>query len=123
MKRILSLGVWVSCLSGGPASVAAGEAAAARAEVSSQLGALTGRVTDGPTGNALQGAEVRILGTAFETFTDSAGEFRFSRVPAGEYQIRAAYLGISPGTAWITVNADTTVTADLRLGAEVLVME
>jgi hypothetical protein len=60
---------------------------------------LSGRLMD-PQGNAVAGATVRLLAPSesvkYETWTDSAGQFIFVGVGAGEYNLAADYPGFTP---------------------------
>ncbi|NOX36422.1 MAG: TonB-dependent receptor [Calditrichaeota bacterium] len=54
---------------------------------------ITGMVLDARTGVGLEGAWVGIVGTGFQSYTDSRGHFYFENIPPGEYTLVANYLG------------------------------
>jgi hypothetical protein len=57
-------------------------------------GAINGTVRNEGTGEFLEGAEVRIVGTERVTTTQRDGSFAFAGVPAGRQQLRAFYTGL-----------------------------
>lgn len=54
---------------------------------------LRGTVTDQFLQTPLSGATVSITGTNFSTITDTAGQFRFSKLPVGTYTLQVSYVG------------------------------
>ncbi len=56
-------------------------------------GQIAGTVSSKTTGNALQGASVRLPGLNRATLTDGSGHFEFSDVPAGDVNVVASYSG------------------------------
>jgi TonB-dependent receptor len=78
-------------------------------------GTLEGRVLNLRTGEYLEGARLTIEGTALETFTDSAGQYRLTGVPAGQVRLRAFYTGLLPLAETLTVAAGSVVQRDLNL--------
>jgi hypothetical protein len=52
-----------------------------------------GRITDADTGRPLTGATILLNPASMGTVTDSAGDFRIERVPAGRYSADIRYLG------------------------------
>lgn len=71
-------------------------------------GTLTGRVTDEATSLALAGARVSVPGTALETYTDAAGDFVLSGVPAGAQNVAVAYVGYADMVQAATVTPGVT---------------
>ena len=63
----------------------------------------------------MQGAEVRIEGTALTTTTDRSGRFRLDGVPAGSQRVTATYLGLADATTAVTVNSGGETAADFTL--------
>ena len=57
-------------------------------------GAINGTVRNEGTGEFLEGAEVRIVGTERVTTTQRDGSFAFAGVPAGRQQLRAICTGL-----------------------------
>lgn len=66
-------------------------------------------------GTYLENARISIEGTALETLTDSAGNYRFSFVPAGEVRVKAFFTGLVPQTTSATVTAGATSRHDITL--------
>lgn len=60
------------------------------------LGTISGTVVSSDESTNFEGASVRIVGTDRRTSTDRDGRFRFTSVPAGQYELRAEYVG-APG--------------------------
>lgn len=54
---------------------------------------LRGHITDADTGRPLTGATIQIKPIGLGTATDTAGDFRIERVPAGRYSADIRYLG------------------------------
>jgi len=76
-------------------------------------GLIAGTVSSKTTGNALQGASVRLPGLNRATLTDGSGHFEFSDVPAGDVNVVASYSGFEEMSQSVAVtNAGT---ADLSL--------
>ncbi|MEN8193564.1 MAG: TonB-dependent receptor [Bacteroidota bacterium] len=69
---------------------------------SSSKSKIGGIITDGSTGESLIGANVIIIGTSLGAATNIDGEYTIANLPAGEYTLKATYLGYEDKT--ITVN-------------------
>ena len=67
---------------------------------------ITGRVTDARTGANLKGAKVTIEETGQWTSTGDLGQFRFARVPEGEYTLTVSFLGYAAQAVTIGVRDD-----------------
>ncbi|MBM3852435.1 MAG: hypothetical protein FJ399_04685 [Verrucomicrobia bacterium] len=80
-------------------------------------GSIEGRVIHAVAGTNLKQVRVAVEGTAFEAFTDEAGEFRLAGVPAGDITLRASVAGLAPQTARVRVAAGRTARHDFDLGA------
>ncbi|MBI5692811.1 MAG: TonB-dependent receptor [Verrucomicrobia bacterium] len=80
-------------------------------------GTIVGRVIHAAAGNNLKQVRVVVDGTALETFTDEAGEFRLAGVPAGEVTVRASVAGLGQQSARVRVAAGQTARQDFDLGA------
>ncbi len=78
---------------------------------------LQGTVTDGSGEGALEGALVTIEELDRTTSTGRFGDFRFSGIPAGDYDVTVSYIGADPVTQSIAVSGESTL--DFRLGADV----
>lgn len=86
-------------------------------------GSITGRVLDAATGNFLEGAEVTIEGTRLKTSTARGGAFTLTNVPAGAHQVVVNYLGSQPATETVTVAAGETVSLQVKLNSEVVLLD
>ena len=65
-------------------------------------GRVSGVVTN-PQGAFVQGAEVRVEGTAANATTDRSGHYRIDAVPAGPQRVTASFLGLPDITSGVTV--------------------
>jgi iron complex outermembrane receptor protein len=77
-------------------------------------GTIEGRVSDPASAEFLERVRITVEGTPLETFTDTAGFYRVSGVPAGSARVRAAYTGLPPREATVTVSAGRTAVADFE---------
>ena len=66
---------------------------------SAPAGTIEGRAINAAARTNLKQVHVVIDGTALETFTNEAGEFRLTGVPAGEVSVRASVAGLATQTA------------------------
>ena len=83
----------------------------------SGTGTIEGRIINPATGEYLATARVSLDGAALETFTDSAGQYRLTHVPAGAARLRVFHTGIVPQTQSVTVAAGQTVTLDFAVAS------
>lgn len=80
-----------------------------------QEGEIAGRVTSAATGEAVDGATVRVVGTDIGTITSSDGTYRLSGIEAGDVRVRANRLGFASRTQSVTVPETGTVTVAFQL--------
>ena len=80
-------------------------------------GAIAGRVFNAATGAYVRNAEVRVEGTNLVAYTEDAGFYRLSGVPAGAVTLTVSYTGAPSATATLTTIAGQTATRDFELGA------
>lgn len=110
----LPLGTTAALTGVGSATVAAG--AVAVADLTLQpTGTVEGRLRDA-AGNLVVNARVDLTGTGFSRFTttDTAGFWRFTDVPEGNFVVGAAQpVTLVVSSANVTVQADQTTTQDL----------
>ena len=59
-------------------------------------GTVAGTVRDRATQEVLPGVSITLEGTEFGTATDAEGRYRLAGVPAGTYNLRAAFVGYDP---------------------------
>lgn len=86
-------------------------------------GSLQGVVTDAQSNAFINGAIVTLAGTDLQAATDRTGTYRFAAVPAGTHTVAVSYLGLSPGSASVTVTAGARATRDFALGSEVVMLD
>ena len=86
-------------------------------------GTISGTVRNEGTGDFLDGAEVRIVGTERVTTTQRGGSFAFPGVPAGRQQLRAFYTGLDVQETAVVVTAGQTAVVPLALNAAIYKLE
>ena len=94
----------------------------ARAQIAG-TGTINGTVRNEGTGEFLDGAEVRIVGTERVTTTQRDGSFAFTGVPAGRQQLRAFYTGLDVQETTVTVTPNAIATVPLALNSAVYKLE
>ena len=79
-------------------------------------GRIKGKVTDLSTGEALVGANVIVVGSSFGAATDVNGDFVIMNLDAGQYTVKASYLGYQSITITnVRVSLDLTTEVDFQL--------
>ena len=92
-------------------------------------GILKGIVTDSLSLEQLKGTEIILTGTNFSTVSDVDGEFNIFGIPAGEYILKASYLGYQAKNILVTVKPKETqflnveLLADITNGNEVILTD
>ncbi|MBM3841714.1 MAG: hypothetical protein FJ397_00390, partial [Verrucomicrobia bacterium] len=81
-------------------------------------GTVGGRVSFAASGEYLELARVSLEGTGRETFTDAAGAYQFTEVPAGEVRVRVFYTGLGGDTAVVNVSSGQATRRDFALAGE-----
>jgi hypothetical protein len=61
-------------------------------------GSITGKITDGETGEPMRGATVQVIGTKKGAIADVKGVYTIKGLPAGTYTLRFNYIGFKPKT-------------------------
>jgi TonB-dependent receptor len=84
-------------------------------------GMITGRVVDGGTQLAMGGVQVRVEGTALETYTNSDGRYTLPRVPTGPQAVSFRYVGYESFTRSVEVTEATRL--DAQFGDEAIQMD
>ncbi len=77
-------------------------------------GELQGRLTDAEGKGPLVGATVSLVGTKMGAVTDVDGKYAVTNIPAGQYNVRFAYVGFVPVQRRVTIGAGST-TLDVAL--------
>jgi iron complex outermembrane recepter protein len=85
-------------------------------------GSIVGRVT-AEDGRPLDGAAVRVQGTALRVLSDGRGVFRVVSVPPGRYTLVVEALGFRAATAEVTVVAGGRAEAEIALGLAPLALD
>ena len=85
------------------------------ASVAAAQGTLRGVVTDATEGTTLPGANVFIQGTSLGAATGVEGEYQVRSIPAGEYVLRASYVGYENREIPVSIADGQTVTLDIEL--------
>ena len=81
-----------------------------------EKGTLSGRVTDKKTGHAIPFANVTITEVKRGVLTDSEGQYVFSGLPPGAYEVKIQFLGYKPDArTGVQVEAGKTVKVDFQL--------
>src|SRR5437764_12662558 len=78
-------------------------------------GAITGHVTDAPTGRPVMGVRVTVVGTDRGAVTHEDGGFVLTDVPEGAHRVRASRIGFTPQEQTVVVVAGQSVPADCTL--------
>jgi TonB-linked SusC/RagA family outer membrane protein len=105
------------------AAVVALVAAAPLHPLRAQTGTIRGAVTDSANGNALQGAQVSVVGGTARAETGQDGRYALTGVGAGQVRVRAQMIGYAPAEQTVTVADGETATLDFTLAAGVAKLE
>ncbi len=92
-------------------------------QLAAQTGAISGRVADAVTMEAMAGASVLIGGTTRGTNTGPDGSFTLSGVPVGTHLLTARFIGYAPVTQEVTVSAGQTTTVEFSLQRQAVVLD
>jgi iron complex outermembrane recepter protein len=79
---------------------------------------LSGEIRDSESNKLLPGATIRLEPSKLFTISDQFGQFRFEKLPAGEYMVSVSYIGFEQdGVTQITVMENSDVTIKLKPAA------
>ncbi|MBI5689355.1 MAG: TonB-dependent receptor [Verrucomicrobia bacterium] len=78
-------------------------------------GRIAGRIFNPATQEYVRNAEISLEGTALSTFSEDAGAYLLSGVPAGEVTLIVTYTGYDRATARVRVAPGETATRDFEL--------
>ncbi len=82
-------------------------------------GTLQGRVTSAGKGEPIQDVSVEILGTTFETATDSNGNYQITDIPVGTYTVKFTKTGYQIFTQNnVQITKDNTTTLNVTMSIE-----
>src|SRR6266576_309938 len=90
-------------------------AGTATAQAPPPTGTITGHVTDAPTGRAVMGVRMTVVGTDRGAVTHEDGGFVLTDVPEGAHRVRASRIGFTPQEQTVVVVAGQSVPADFTL--------
>lgn len=93
---------------------------AAKSEINSRPGTISGFVYDAQNGEALIGANVFVPGTTYGTTTNLSGYFVISGLPQGEHQLAVSFIGYSTYTRKIRVGAGDNEILKINLQNDVV---
>lgn len=93
-----------------------------------QTGSIEGKVTDAESGELLRGATIVLANSKKGSYSDTKGQFKLKKLPAGTYSLKASYIGyqsitienieVKDGQA---TTANITMRTSSDLGKEVVV--
>ena len=98
----------------------AGTAATAAAQAT---GSVTGTISDAASLRPLEGARVRVAGTALQAITDLRGIYRLSNVPAGDVKLQVNRIGFRSVEKIIALGAGQTSVQDMALTGSAVTLE
>jgi TonB-dependent receptor len=107
-----------SCCLGACLAIALGFITPARAQA--PAGSIEGRVQNAASGTNLNNARVSVKGTNNVTFTDEAGFYRLTGVPAGATTLRVFFTGYGEQEITVNVSSGQTATQDVALKSKAL---
>jgi TonB-linked SusC/RagA family outer membrane protein len=86
-------------------------------------GRITGTVTSAADGSPVADATVSVQGTSLTARTGPDGRYALAGVPAGPHTVRAGQIGFASSSTTVVVGEGQTVTANLRLGTQALLLD
>lgn len=108
-RRGRGVAALVACLAASlPWSLSAQQGADTGAPAAGDSARLVGQVVSALTGEPIGGAAVSLRGARHGAITDSSGNFRLPRGPAGTDTIEVRYVGYEPGHAPVRLEAGRT---------------
>jgi TonB-dependent receptor len=97
--------------------------AVATAAAQSVSGALSGRVSSASTGQSLQGAIVRVVGSEFRADTQRDGSFDLVGLPPGRHDVEVTYFGLEAKRVSVEIVAGRPVEVNIALGSDVVQLD
>jgi iron complex outermembrane receptor protein len=85
-------------------------------------GVITGRVSNGGTGQYLLNAVIVVEGTNLEARTAPDGYYRISGLNPGSYNLTVTFTGLNPETRKVVISEGKDELADFELGSEVYIL-
>lgn len=84
---------------------------------------LSGRLVDAGSGAPIDQAVVRLHGVDEPTYSDTAGDFRFERVPPGAHVVEIEHLAYGTQREAVVLAAATATDVEIRLAPQAIVLE
>ncbi|MCH2459437.1 MAG: carboxypeptidase-like regulatory domain-containing protein, partial [Gemmatimonadetes bacterium] len=88
-----------------------------------QTGSVTGRVTDGQTGQSIAAAQVFIANLDIGVLSQQNGSYLLLNVPAGSHTLTVQRIGYREATQTVTVASGETVALDFQITEEALQLD
>ena len=104
----------LGCGSGRSSAILLGALLVPAISTAQSFGALHGMVRDS-IGGGVSGAQVMLEGSTTRLLTDSAGAFRFSRLPPGDVILNVRRLGYRPASSSVRVEPGTITRIEVEL--------
>jgi outer membrane receptor protein involved in Fe transport len=87
-------------------------------------GKIKGKVVDKESKEGLVGANVSLVGTSYGATTDVNGDFQILNIPAGDYTLKATYVGYAAFTVTgFRVNSDFTTEQNFTMSSEAVTLQ
>lgn len=86
-------------------------------------GTVTGHLSDVDRNWAVEDAEISLVGTPFQTVSNSSGSFRFTRVPAGEYTLSVSHLAYGDRETVVTVEGGMSLSVEVPMSLEAIALD
>ncbi|MEY4941484.1 MAG: hypothetical protein RIQ93_3219, partial [Verrucomicrobiota bacterium] len=118
--RLAVLGAWLLLVLSPSAILLAAESRPAPVAGQS-TGVVTGRVSNAATLNNLEGATIRVDGSAVQTTTQRGGTYQL-QLPPGSHTLTVSYLGLDSQTISVSVPPGGMVQRDIALTADIYKM-
>ena len=94
----------------------------APARGATQQAEIVGKVIDGATNQPVKAVGITLAGTAHQTATDSLGNFRLTRLPAGRYKLEVNHIGYGPQSVEVDLVAGATRSVQITVTAAAITM-
>ncbi|MEL6821419.1 MAG: carboxypeptidase-like regulatory domain-containing protein, partial [Calditrichota bacterium] len=80
-----------------------------------EYGSLSGKITDGQTGQPLLGANIVVENTLLGTTAGNDGRYKLGKLPVGEHQLSISYIGYAHKEITVSIAADEETILDMAL--------
>lgn len=93
------------------------------ARLDAQTGTISGRVVSEGGGQAIDGAQVYLVGMTLGTRTTANGRYTIANVPPAQYRVRAQMIGFRPVDQSVTLAAGQTLTVDFTMKQQAISLD